>query len=111
MRRLLALLCFLGLVFSISAGSLAHAAEPVGCLDTVEASLLGHGAGDADQVPADSEKGYPHHHGGCQGHFVGVPVADDADLPFRDLAEALAPSRPDALHPVDRDSLRRPPRA
>jgi hypothetical protein len=111
MRRLLALLCFLGLVFSISAGSLAHAAEPVGCLDTVEASLLGHSASDADQVPGDAEKGYPHHHGGCQDHFVGMPVADDADLSPLELANALAPSRPAALHPVDRNSLRRPPRA
>jgi hypothetical protein len=111
MRRLLVLLCFLGLAISIGAGSLAHAAEPVGCLDIVEASLLGHSAGDVDQVPGDAEKNYPHHHGGCQGHFVGVPIADDAALPILDLATALAPSHPAALHPVDRDALRRPPRA
>lgn len=111
MRRLLVLFCFLGLVFSIGAGSLAHSAGPIGCIDTVEASMLGHSASDSDQVPGDAEKNYPHHHGGCQGHFVGVPVADDADLLIRDLATALAPSKPAALHAVDRVSLRRPPRA
>ncbi len=34
----------------------------------------GHTSGDADQVPADDDKGYPHHHGGCHGDHVAAPV-------------------------------------
>jgi hypothetical protein len=36
---------------------------------------------------------------------------DDAALSTSDLTIALAPSPPTALHPVDRHSLRRPPKA
>src|SRR3546814_9391597 len=35
---------------------------------------LGHVPGDADQVPSDSDKVYPHHHGGCHGDHVAAPV-------------------------------------
>ncbi|RIA44263.1 hypothetical protein DFR49_2504 [Hephaestia caeni] len=111
MRRLLALLLCLGLAISIGTGSLAHAAEPIGCLDATEASLLGHISGDSDQVPADSEKGYPHHHSGCQGHFVGVPVTNDSPLPGQTLVAVIFSSRSAALHAVSSESLRRPPRA
>lgn len=34
----------------------------------------GHTPGDADQVPADGDKGYPHHHGGCHGDHIAAPV-------------------------------------
>lgn len=42
--------------------------EPARCVELSEAVELGHAAGDTDQVPADNEKSYPHHHGGCHGH-------------------------------------------
>jgi hypothetical protein len=77
MRRLLAsILCFL-LASTLSVGAIAHASEPVTCVETSAASSLDHADGDGDQVPADSEKGYPHHHGGCHGHHIGVPIASD----------------------------------
>jgi len=47
--------------------------EPVISLDNVAAAEMGHTVGDADQVPADSDKGYPHHHAECHDHHVGEP--------------------------------------
>ena len=64
----------LALIASMGLGVAAHANERV-CIAGVETSAVGgHVDGDADQVPADSEKGYPHHHGGCHGHHVAAPV-------------------------------------
>jgi hypothetical protein len=77
MRRLLALALCLLLASTLGLGSVVHASEPVTCVETSAASSLDHADGDGDQVPADSEKGYPHHHGGCHGHHVGVPITSD----------------------------------
>jgi hypothetical protein len=84
MRRLLALvLCFL-LASTLGLGLVAHASEPVTCGQTSAALSIDHADGDGDQVPADSEKGYSHHHGGCHGHHVGVPITSD---PMRHSAD------------------------
>ena len=80
MRRLLAFVLCLLLASSLGLGAAVHAAEPITCLETSAesaASTLVHVDGDGDQVPADSEKGYPHHHGGCHGHHIGVPITAD----------------------------------
>ena len=77
MRRLLALVLCLLLASTLGLGSVAHANEPVTCVETAAALSIDHAEGDGDQVPADSEKGYPHHHGGCHGHHVGVPITSD----------------------------------
>lgn len=77
MRRLLAIFMCLLLASTLGLGSVAHANEPVTCVDTSAASSIDHSADDGDQVPADAEKGYPHHHGGCHGHHVGVPITSD----------------------------------
>ena len=77
MRRLLALVLCLLLTYTLGLGSVAHANEPVTCVETSAAWSIDHADGDGDQVPADSEKGYPHHHGGCHGHHVGVPITSD----------------------------------
>ena len=77
MRRLIILVLSLLLASSLGLGSAAHASEPITCVETPAASSIGHVDGDADQVPADAEKGYPHHHGGCHGHHVGVPLTPD----------------------------------
>lgn len=72
--RMLRFLMGLVLLASLGLGVAAHAKEQI-CLPGVEASAVaGHVDGDADQVPADSEKGYPHHHGGCHGHHVAAPL-------------------------------------
>lgn len=72
--RMLRFLMGLALLASMGLGVAAHANEQM-CIPGVEATAVaGHVDGDADQVPADSEKGYPHHHGGCHGHHVAVPL-------------------------------------
>ena len=76
MGRFLALILMCIVSLSLTAGAMAHAAEPIGCLDAEVAADLGHASGDRDQVPSDSGKATPHHHGGCQGHQIGEPVKD-----------------------------------
>ena len=72
--RMLRFLMGLALLASMGLGVTAHANEQM-CIPGVEATAVaGHVDGDADQVPADSEKGYPHHHGGCHGHHVAAPL-------------------------------------
>jgi hypothetical protein len=106
-RVLLAILACL-CILSVTGGAVAHAAEPVGCIDSAEAALMGHSSGDADQVPADADKGVPHHHGGCHSHHVCDAVSDQSlSAPisrsnghFRISADLLAASHgPPALRP------------
>lgn len=83
MYRLFAIFACLAIIFSLAGGAVAHAMEPIGCADTslTAGATAAHVDGDADQVPADAEKNYPHHHGGCHGHHVGVPIASDPMQP------------------------------
>lgn len=79
MRRILNILACLTLVFSLETTAMAHALErPDVSVSTHvtrgEEIAEGHTPGDADQVPADGDKGYPHHHGGCHGDHVAAPV-------------------------------------
>jgi len=76
MERFLALILMCLVSLSLMAGTVAHAAEPIGCLDSDVAAGLGHADGDRDQVPSDGGKAMPHHHGGCHGHQIGEPVKD-----------------------------------
>lgn len=89
MHRLSALFLCLMLALSLGLGSAARATEGDACIEVAAAADLGHSASDADQVPADSDKGYPHHHGGCHGHCMGVPVTTDAVATF--TAASMAP--------------------
>jgi hypothetical protein len=77
MRRLSAFFLFLMLAMSLGLGSAAHASESVICVATTAAASLDHSISDSDQVPADSGKGYPHHHAGCHGHHIAAPVTAD----------------------------------
>ena len=80
MHRLAAFFLSLMLVLSLGLGSVAHAYEGVegGAMSAAAATALGHHDGDGDEVPADSDKGYPHHHSSCHGEHIGVPVATHA---------------------------------
>ena len=78
-RLLFALAAFFAML-SVTTGAVAHATEPMACIDTSTAVSIGHSSGDSDQVPADADKGYPHHHGGCHGHQIGDVVADLAEV-------------------------------
>ncbi len=77
MRRLTALLWCLMLALTLGSVSSGYAGESLACVDGMAASMIGHADGDGDQVPADGEKAYPHHHGGCARHQAGVPVTLD----------------------------------
>lgn len=89
MRFLLNILACLALVVGLASTSMAHAMElpevSISAQTPIAAQLAeGHTPGDADQVPADGDKGYPHHHGGCHGdHFAA---------PLKVVASAWAPS-------------------
>ena len=95
MRSLLNLVAALCLIASLMAGSLAHASEAAGTTEVSVATAWLHVDGDHDQVPADADKNYPHHHNVCHGH----DLAAAAKAPAAPLAcsAALAPQPlPDA---------------
>lgn len=74
-RRLLPFLACLMLMLTTMSG-MAHAADVTGgSIAGVELSM--HTDGDSDEVPADSDKGYPHHHTVCHGHDIGKPMQPD----------------------------------
>ncbi|MDF7776745.1 hypothetical protein P1X14_15920 [Sphingomonas sp. AOB5] len=74
MIRALKLLAMCFLFAGLVGGSIAHAAETAGGNEATEATHWLHGDGDEDQVPADSENGYPHHHNVCHGHDIASPA-------------------------------------
>ncbi len=111
MSRFAAFLMYLAVALSLGLGSVAHAAEGVTCIEVSAAdAATSHVDGDGDQVPADAEKGYPHHHGGCHGHHIGVPIkltsVDQTSIapvlprPFDHSRLARAPSDPGLRPPI-----------
>ena len=90
MRRVLALVMSFLLAASLGFGGVAHASEPFACIDATSAQVFDHAQGDGDEVPADTGKDYPHHHGGCHGHHIGTPLVATS------LTSTL-PSRPASL--------------
>ena len=71
MSRFAAFLLYIALTLSVGFGAVAHAAEGVAGVEVSAAdAVTSHADGDGDQVPADAEKGYPHHHGGCHGKLL-----------------------------------------
>jgi len=115
-RRLLTILACMMLVFSLGTTATAHALErPDVTVSAVEAPgeqvSVGHTPGDADQVPSDGDKGYPHHHGGCHGDHVAAPFKATTTVVTRDFR--LAPiSASGAMRPLSTaDPALRPPQA
>lgn len=111
MQRIIAFFLALLLSVSVGLGATAHAMEPIASIDTTEASLFGHSAGDSDEVPADADKGYPHHHGACHDHGVGVPATAERLSLHEHVAQAPASNGTASLATADPASLLRPPRA
>jgi hypothetical protein len=104
---------FLGFLLAISASgqATAHALESFAPIGTTQAAYTGHWAGDGDEVPADADKGYPHHHAACHDHGVAVPVTAER-LPLHEtIAKAPASNGTASLATADPASLLRPPRA
>jgi hypothetical protein len=116
MLRFLGLLAYVLVSMSVGMTSIAHAMEPAGGT-TIAASAttlvaeLGHTQGDSDEVPADSDKGYPHHHVSCHGDHLATAYECGGNV--------LASTRPDemtlgALFPLPSratDPALRPPQA
>jgi hypothetical protein len=78
MYRLFAFFGCLALVLSLGLGSAAHASESMGYVEISAAGLVAHSVGDSDELPADADKAYPHHHADCHGHQLGVPATSEA---------------------------------
>lgn len=111
MPRLLSLFASLALILSLGMSALAHAGEGTGCIEAPAAELSVHTPGDGDHVAADSDKPYPHHHGGCHNHQIGVLAPGDVTAQPMKLAEDFAPHPAVYLAPAIPDPALRPPRA
>ena len=111
MGRFLALILMCLVSLSLMVGAIAHAAEPIGCLDSNVAAGLGHADGDRDEVPSDDGKATPHHHGGCHGHQIGEPVKEGLAVHanLRSAVPLLANAKARVSAPTD--PAYRPPRA
>lgn len=116
MRRLLNILAYLTIALSLGTTATAHVMERpdivVASTETgVTEIALGHAPGDADQVPSDGDKGYPHHHGGCHGDHVAAPVKATSAACLGDLR--LAPIfASHSMRPLSTaDPALRPPQA
>ena len=109
MSRLLNLILLIGLFAGLMSGAMAHAAETSGSGEVTAATQWLHSDGDHDQVPADSDSDYPHHHTICHGHDLAAPIkachpplaSEGAGLPRPSADAALAAG-------VDRSPLRPP---
>ena len=109
MKRALTLLLAAILTLTMGVGTVAHAMEPVISFDNVAAAEMGHTPGDADQVPADSDKGYPHHHAECHGHQIGEPErACASPIVFRSTLR-IPPAEFARLAPTPISPENRPP--
>ena len=80
MRFLFALFLSLTIALAFGLGSTAHAMEPAVGSEVPQSLASLHSDKDSDQVPADAEKGFPHHHVSCHGDHIGVPVASQLSL-------------------------------
>ncbi len=111
MARILTFLTCLAVVVSLGWGSFAHAMEPVGCIDVETSAVTGHVEGDRDEVPADGDKGYPHHHAGCQGHQVAAPFESAPTFAPVSIDRPLGLAQLVELHGATTDPALRPPQA
>jgi hypothetical protein len=112
MRKLIASIASLMLVLTLWSGfqsTVAYGSAVAGCVTVVDSDAVGHSPGDADEVPADSDKATPHHHNVNHCHEIGVPVGDFVNTPVvRSSPKAgVAPSAPPLAFPLNRDL--RPP--
>lgn len=99
--------CLLLLATSLTA--VAHAAErPEDQVSVTELATY-HSPGDADEVPADADRNYPHHHGACHGHDIAAPLSAPATTAVTCEERALRPTAGAPLPTRVADTLLRPP--
>ena len=110
MRKLLPLLACLMLVLTSWSG-VAHATEIAGSGEASSSEMYAHVDGDGDQVPADADRSYPHHHASCHGHDVGTPFSGRMTVPTK-MAENTFDVRVfPAIASHDGEQALRPPQA
>ena len=109
MRKLLPFLACLMLVLTTWAG-MTHAAE-AGSVETSRIELAAHAPGDGDEVPADADKGYPHHHASCHEHHVNTPTVRAATIPTSVASSVPPPVLSRTLSGRDTEADLRPPQA
>lgn len=104
MRALFRLMLALSLLAGLMTGAVVHAAELSANGEVTASSAWLHAESDHDQVPADSDKNYPHHHNICHGHDLAAPMKlsgapaayESAETP-RPVAAAMLASGPPSL--------------
>jgi hypothetical protein len=104
---MLPLLACLMLVLTAWTG-MAHAAELRG-METSDMAV--HVAGDGDEVPADADKAYPHHHANCHEHHLNIAAIGDVALVAAHPRNALPAANGKRLTGRLPDPALRPPRA
>lgn len=109
MRRLATLVCVLLMSVMLWSGATVRAAELAACVNEVRAEAPGHFDGDGDQVPADTDKGAPHHHGACHAHCVAVPNTGEAPAWASQPSSALSLRSTEFLSGLDPGTALRPP--
>lgn len=108
-RKMLPFLACLMLMLTTWAG-MAHAIELRG-IEASQIDMASHVAGDGDEVPADADKGYPHHHASCHEHDVDAPVVGSVAVIEVHRANAPPISIDEALTSYLPDRALRPPQA
>lgn len=109
MRRLLPILGWFMVAFTLWTGVPAHAAEAVGCDEISAGQSIVHAEGVGDEVPADSDTPIPHHHNGCHGHQFST-VTGAALSSHGDLSSMEQPILMSDIHDsADADTALRPP--
>ena len=110
MSRVLSLFIGLALLLSMGVSARAHMSEQL-CTTSVEAAAFeaGHVDGDSKKLPADSETGTPHHHGGCHGHHVAMTPSADGQAAQVSLTSMLNPDSVTAVAAHLAESALRPP--
>ena len=111
MSRLSALILSLILALSLGLGSVAHAAEGVSGVEVPQSAAWAHSDNDSDQVPADSDKGYPHHHVSCHGDHIGVPVTPAPVFPASAVRACPLAWNQGPIKPASTDPALRPAQA
>lgn len=109
MHRVFVLFACLAMFLTLGVGSVTHAMEPIACADVGSDTQAVHSDGDRDQVPADSDTGYPHHHGGCHGHHIAAPAAKADVVSDRHVASLTRPALISGLPMVATEAALRPP--
>lgn len=109
MRALLTLILGVLLIGSLANGATVHALELSSAGEVTDTTLWLHSDGDHDEVPADADRNYPHHHNQCQGHDVAAPLkACAAPVRIR-VSSTRAPVAAAALDAGPPARLLRPP--